>query len=798
MRKFFTLLLLFAVGLAGRLSAQTYEVVKTITINHDELEKAAYSATWEPVDIASVCEALGIDNISQASYKCAIPDGNGGYTYENVTTDGWRNPADATQLAWGNAGVICTKVWETNGQAMGNITYIGCLDTSHLAGESYTFPWAFVHDDKAVILNVVITFVAQATYKPTILKTITVNHEELEKVSYSGTTDTFDLSEVLTALGAGSAGECKTYIVNCTNGNFVANTTDGWRNADGDAADWASATNGVCVKLDNLASGVFSYIGCHDANFSAGDVYHAKWGVVNSNDEAVVLDVVITFVVPATYKPTIVKTIDVSYETLEKVAGTFTEDLPLGDETMAAIKETLGVEDLSTCTTWIVNTDDNFVENTTDGWRDSKGNASGWSTDAAGICVKLDLPGARYNYIGAFDNSHLAGEVYHARWGVVNGNDEAVVLDLAITFVAAPIATLADLTAGEKGRQAISVGQGLLNTGTVTHVAIDVEAVAEALGCAVADLKLYAEKADGITDAPTALNQGYWLDANGKATSWGENAAIYFEPDNNADYSAIHIGQYSGAFNEAATWTGKLYFVNETALSYYTLDVTVTVNPAEALYADAQTTLPEVIGRKACVTLTGRTFNAGWNTLVLPFAVTRDLMAAVLGDGDAQLAIMQDATAEAVLFTSVDEVAANTPCLLYVGQEATGEFVFDEVDVTEVVAAPTAEGTALNFVGTYVQTAVAENSYILGAGSTFEKVTDESILPAFRACLTPKNSADTLADTLYITLDGTTAIHRIDGTNVRNGASYSLAGQPVRQPRQKGVYVKDGRKVVVR
>ncbi len=139
------------------------EVVATIEINHEEAEKTAYSATYETVDVNAVCAALGITSIDEAEYRVAFPDGEDGYTYEGVTTDGWRNAETGAQLGWGNAGGICVKVWADNGQTAGNVTYIGCYDDTHEAGEAYTFYYAFIANNKSVIYKVNINFVGTAT-----------------------------------------------------------------------------------------------------------------------------------------------------------------------------------------------------------------------------------------------------------------------------------------------------------------------------------------------------------------------------------------------------------------------------------------------------------------------------------------------------------------------------------------------------------------------------------------------------------------------------------------------------------
>ncbi len=140
------------------------EVVATIEINHDEAEKTAYSGTYETVDVDAVCAALGITSIDEAEYRVAFPnEEEGGYTYESVTTDGWRNAETGAQLGWGNAGGICVKVWADNDQTAGNVTYIGCYDDTHEAGEAYTFYYAFIANNKSVIYKVNINFVGTAT-----------------------------------------------------------------------------------------------------------------------------------------------------------------------------------------------------------------------------------------------------------------------------------------------------------------------------------------------------------------------------------------------------------------------------------------------------------------------------------------------------------------------------------------------------------------------------------------------------------------------------------------------------------
>ena len=127
-----------------------------------------------------------------------------------------------------------------------------------------------------------------------VVSTITVEHNETAGVTYSGNTASFDAAAVAAALGVSSIADAEQYILNVTTGNLVANTTDGWRDANGDAAPWG-AEGGVCVKIQDPASGSIDYIGCIDTKYVVGDVYTAKWAFVHEG-KAVVIEVVITFI----------------------------------------------------------------------------------------------------------------------------------------------------------------------------------------------------------------------------------------------------------------------------------------------------------------------------------------------------------------------------------------------------------------------------------------------------------------------------------------------------------------------
>ncbi|MCD8235402.1 MAG: DUF4859 domain-containing protein [Prevotellaceae bacterium] len=271
-------------------SEETHMYVINVDVEREV--NLGYGAQTATVDIADICEKLGLEAISGENVRGVNPDG----TYvENAMAvyDGWRNAEGAFEK-WGDNAYVCVKFDATVSED--NINICTFPNNEPAEGTVYTAAWAVVTETDTVVVNTNITFVAPVVIDYEIVKTITVNHNEEAGTAYSETTAEFDVAAVTEALGIESISEAEQYIVNVTDGSFVKNTTDGWRNADGDAAGWGTA-GGVCVKIQEPASGTIDYIGCYDETHQAGEVYTAKWGFTYGN-KAVVIDVVITFVVP--------------------------------------------------------------------------------------------------------------------------------------------------------------------------------------------------------------------------------------------------------------------------------------------------------------------------------------------------------------------------------------------------------------------------------------------------------------------------------------------------------------------
>ena len=108
---------------------------------------------------------------------------------------------------------------------------------------------------------------------------------------------------------------------------------------------------------------------------------------------------------------------------------------------------------------------------------------------------------------------------------------------------------------------------------------VDVNAVAEALGCEVADMSMQALDDSDNWGGTTANNGGFWLNDGGRVISWGASAAMFIEPVTTNDYSSLRIGQYPSHFAIGDKWEGEIYFVNGD--NYYTLKAKMEIVPEE-------------------------------------------------------------------------------------------------------------------------------------------------------------------------------------------------------------------------
>lgn len=180
----------------------------------------------------------------------------------------------------------------------------------------------------------------------------------------------------------------------------------------------------------------------------------------------------------------------------------------------------------------------------------------------------------------------------------------------------------------------------------------------------------------------------------------------------------------------------------------------------------------------------------GINSFVLPFAATADELGATQvatydrygKDGDNK-----------VYFNPVEEgVKANTPFLT---MDVAEDKVVNELNFGEKKIVATPENLGTDFVGVYAKTS-ATDKYGINAEGKLQKGGTDAYVNAFHAYLNVTGSVAPAA----VAFNGSTptAINGVTADKVANTAVYDLSGRRVYGKLQKGLYIMNGKKVVVK
>lgn len=280
----------------------------------------------------------------------------------------------------------------------------------------------------------------------------------------------------------------------------------------------------------------------------------------------------------------------------------------------------------------------------------------------------------------------------------------------------------------------------------------------------------YKLRADGKW--ATALADGYELPSSGN-NNWGFGTKMY------------PAGTYNLTFTADMT--------NHTLTLVPVLQLTLENSMATALdYENAP----------ADVTI-GRTLKKGWNAIVLPFELDADEITAAFGteaevaefDGD-----VVNGENVSITFTKSYVIEANVPYLLYLDAVPAAENLkFEGKTVT--FAEAKVGGNAFNFVGIYKDGSVAAGDFIVADGK-FYQANGGNGINAYRSYLQKKGTG---ARTINFYIDDEMVGEFSDTTTGINGIAaeknadglYNLSGQKVNNSSRKGVYIQNGKKVVV-
>ena len=251
--------------------------------------------------------------------------------------------------------------------------------------------------------------------------------------------------------------------------------------------------------------------------------------------------------------------------------------------------------------------------------------------------------------------------------------------------------------------------------------------------------------------------------------------------------------------------------------------ITVT-NELSTVTFDETSSDPIQVSSVAVNVTVNRTINANeWSTICLPFAMSEAQVKTAFGD-DVQLAefydwsfsgTSDDVTAINIVFSAVNQIAAHTPYIIKISEGLTSFsaynvesitnnnnkapkknrfFEYDEVPMTG------------SFIGNYVPGTITNSNRLFLANNKFYYSSGTTAINGFRAVfdfgsivLNDKTISNSNASRITMSIDDseTTAIKDAKKETKTDNRYYNLSGQQVKDPK-KGVYVKDGKKVIIK
>ena len=268
--------------------------------------------------------------------------------------------------------------------------------------------------------------------------------------------------------------------------------------------------------------------------------------------------------------------------------------------------------------------------------------------------------------------------------------------------------------------------------------------------------------------------------------------------------SGVAIGDYN------VTLQGTMFEYNLSDKDY-AANVTFKVHVIDRVPLDENSTVAPTAQNGVNVTVI-RTIQANvWNTICLPFAMTEAQLKAAFGN-DVKLCqlrtidgIVRNGEDFTIIFSTknVNEgMAANTPYIIKTSSDVTS-FVANGVNIvagsTEKSALDPSNDFAIlgKFIGTLkAGTTIPENNLFLNANKLYYS-TGSTVIKGFRGYFYVKDF-DPSANAPTFMVDGGTT--RVEGLSVvtDDGTIYNLNGQKVETPAQKGVYIKNGKKVILK
>lgn len=380
-------------------------------------------------------------------------------------------------------------------------------------------------------------------------------------------------------------------------------------------------------------------------------------------------------------------------------------------------------------------------------------------------------------------------------------------LVMFLTMLAAVVATHADNTLSATGSLAKANGsKGILTVSMTNDVAIKGVEFTLNLpeGISVIEESV-TSRSENLQISYTSTNNKVTLSTTTTASiAAGEGDIITFTIQAKQD---LTVGIANSTMTDIVLAKTGNEDVRIDEISY-----SIEITDGVTLY-DTSTSLP--VNQGPVDVTVERTIKAGvWNTICLPFRMTEDQLKAAFGE-DASLCYMsgyyKDGNSITVNFSSIvlsEGLIANYPYLIKVSSDKPSFMVsnvYIEANENNATASvPNGPSIKAKFIGTLrAQTIPADNLYISNNKFYYSPAEDLATIKAFRGYfyLTDFSSAAG-APQLNLSIDDETTgifVPNMEGNafTIEDGKIYDLKGMQVDNP-QKGIYIQNGKKIVIK
>ena len=295
------------------------------------------------------------------------------------------------------------------------------------------------------------------------------------------------------------------------------------------------------------------------------------------------------------------------------------------------------------------------------------------------------------------------------------------------------------------------------------------------------------------TETGTALKISFETDRSAKIYKSGTTRQILYRA------STFNVFGNYGNNNVNESGYNKVYLYKKHVVKEFSDTEDLTLSLPQNPLADQTVTLD-------------RKVYSGWNTFCVPFALTQAQLEEAYGSGAVAKylsGVTTDGAAATLHFTPEEGggIEANKAYLLYLTADVTEAKTFSGVTLQPAGTCTTTVKTDngdYTFQGILAPTTLATNDtqYFLNSDGTAFVLprADSSPMKATRAYIivpTPAGSAQGRQYSFDFN-DTTTAIDNVTVSGMEDGTWYTISGIRINRPAAKGVYIHNGRKVIVK